>query len=285
MPEMPEVETVRRTLAPHLTGRRVRRVELLRPSQIRHPDPDTFVAALEGRRFAAPGRRGKYLLLHLDGGGMLVSHLRMSGRLFVVDPRVPRERHTHVVFHLDDGAELRYQDMRTFGGFHLVDADGRGLPPGLKGLGPEVLDAGWSADYLSACLGGGVDGDAHPRRPRRTAIKALLLDQTIVAGLGNIYVDETLFRAGVHPARPAGAVTPAEAAGIVAASRDVVSEAVAANGTTFSLYFDGEGRRGDYYSQLRVFGRRGEPCFCCGTPIVKARVAGRGTHFCPACQT
>lgn len=273
MPELPEVETVRRTLMPHLRGQRVERVDLRKPDHIRYPDPATFQAEVEGRTFAMElGRRGKYLL-PLEGGGTLVCHLRMSGRLFVASPEAPVEKHTHVIFHLSSGQQLRFQDQRTFGGFHLVYPDGRGMPKGLAELGPEPLEERWSADYLAAELAG-----------RRAPIKAVLLDQSTVAGLGNIYVDEALFRAGVHPARPAAELSRAEVERIAAEAAAVLEEAIRYRGTTFSLYFDGEARGGDYYRELRVFDRSGEPCYVCGSPIEKTRVAGRGTHVCTRCQ-
>ncbi|MCG0239875.1 MAG: bifunctional DNA-formamidopyrimidine glycosylase/DNA-(apurinic or apyrimidinic site) lyase [Firmicutes bacterium] len=273
MPELPEVETVRRTLAPRLLGRAIEEVEVFRPAQVRYPDPETFRRSLRGRRFAEPGRRGKYLLLHLEGGGVLICHLRMSGRLYLTPAGAPRAPHTHVVFHLDDGQELRYQDQRTFGGFHLPDPDGRGTPEGLLTLGPEPLDDAFTPAYLHSRLAG-----------RRAPVKAVLLDQSAVAGLGNIYADESLFRAGIRPDRPAGEVTPEEAEALWAAIRAVLAEAIAHRGTTFSLYLDGEGRAGDYYRLLRVFGRQGQPCPRCGAAVVKSRVAGRGTHWCPQCQ-
>lgn len=274
MPELPEVETIRRTLAPRLAGRAVVAVELLKPAQIRHPDPQTFRREMEGRRFAGPGRRGKYLLLHLEGGGTLCCHLRMSGRLYMAEAAHPRPRHTHVVFRLDDGHELRYEDQRTFGGFHLIGPDGTGAPPGLLTLGPEPFDPEWTPAYLAGRLAG-----------RRAPVKGVLLDQTAVAGLGNIYADELLFRAGVRPDRPAGDLSPAEIERLHAGARAVLEAAIARRGTTFSLYFDGEGTPGDFYSELRVFDRAGEPCYTCGTAIRKIRVAGRGTHYCPRCQT
>lgn len=273
MPELPEVETIRRTLAPWLTGRRVEGVEIRKPTQIRHPDPETFRAELTGRRFAAPGRRGKYLLLHLEGGGTLCCHLRMSGRLQVADPATARAPHTHVVFHLEGGRELRYQDPRTFGGFHLVYPDGRGAPAGLQSLGPEPFDPGWTPGYLAAQVQG-----------RRAPVKAVLLDQRVVAGLGNIYADEVLFRARIRPDRPAGELRAEEIAAVHAGAREVLGAALARRGTTFSLYRDGEGVPGDFYAELRVFDRAGLPCYTCGAAIVKTRVAGRGTHVCPGCQ-
>ncbi|MEW8978132.1 MAG: bifunctional DNA-formamidopyrimidine glycosylase/DNA-(apurinic or apyrimidinic site) lyase [Symbiobacterium sp.] len=272
MPELPEVETVRRTLYPHVVGREIRRVEILTPRQIYYPDPDTFKAELEGARFTDIERRGKYLLFRL-GPALLVAHLRMSGHLYISAPERPREKHLHVVFHLDDGSELRYADQRKFGGFHLVGPDGRGLPPGLMHLGPEPLSDEFTVERLAAALSG-----------RRTPVKAALLNQELVAGLGNIYADEALFCARIHPARPAGSLTAAEVERLHGCIRRVLERAVAKRGTTFSLYRDGEGNEGDMYDELQVFDRAGQPCPVCGTPIEKVTVAQRGTHFCPRCQ-
>ncbi len=272
MPELPEVETIRRTLAPRLVNRTVTAVKVFRPQQIRHPEPEVFQLALVGRRFQEPGRRGKYLLLHLDSGGSLCCHLRMSGRLYVAEPG-PLPKHTHVVFDLDNGHELRYEDQRTFGGFHLIGPDGCGMPAGLRELGPEPFDPDWTAAYLAGKLHG-----------RRAPVKAVLLDQSVVAGLGNIYVDELLFQAGIRADRLAGAVTPAEVERLHSGARAVLAAAIARRGTTFSLYFDGDGNPGDFYEELKVFDRTGQPCYTCGTEVRKTRVAGRGTHYCPRCQ-
>lgn len=272
MPELPEVETVRRTLCPRVVGRRIRRVEILTPRQIYHPDPATFAADLEGAVFDDIERRGKYLLFRL-GPRILVAHLRMSGHLYVCGPEAPRPRHLHVVFHLDDGGELRYADQRKFGGFHLLGPGGEGMPPGLANLGPEPLSPEFTPQVLAERLAG-----------RHTSIKAALLNQALVAGLGNIYADEALFCARIHPARDAGSLTPAEVERLHGCIRRVLLRAVERRGTTFSLYRDGEGNEGDMYDELQVFDRAGEPCPVCGTPIRKVAVAQRGTHFCPRCQ-
>lgn len=272
MPELPEVETVRRTLHPRVVGRRIRKVEILTPRQIYHPDPRTFAAELQGALFEDIDRRGKYLLFHL-GPLLLVAHLRMSGHLYVCGPDRPREKHLHVVFHLDDGQELRYADQRKFGGFHLLGPDRQGIPKGLANLGPEPLSAAFTPEVLAALLAG-----------RQTSVKAALLNQALVAGLGNIYADEALFCARIHPARPAGSLTPDEVARLHGCIRRVLLRAVERRGTTFSLYRDGEGNEGDMYDELQVFDRTGEPCPVCGTPIQKVAVAQRGTHFCPRCQ-
>lgn len=280
MPELPEVETVRRTLYDKVVGRTITEVELLTPRQIWHPDPATFRAEVEGARFVEIERRGKYLLFTLAAGGeggggtaTLVGHLRMSGRLYVCDPALPRDKHTHVVFRLDSGLELRYEDQRKFGGFHLLGPAGEGMPPGLITLGPEPLSEAFTSNGLSAALAG-----------KKSPIKAALLDQRVVAGLGNIYVDEALFGAGIHPERQAGSLTDAELERLHHEIRAVLEKAVAKRGTTFSLYFAGDGAPGDMYDELQVFDRTGEPCPRCATPLVKLAVAQRGTHVCPSCQ-
>lgn len=272
MPELPEVETVRRTLYDKLVGQPIERVEIRTPRQVYHPDPDTFRAELEGAAFTDIERRGKWLLFKL-GPLTLVAHLRMSGHLYVCDPERPVDKHTHVIFHLGNGTELRYEDQRKFGGFHLLGPKGEGMPPGLAALGPEPLSDAFTPEALAGALAG-----------RRTPVKAALLNQALVAGLGNIYVDESLFCAGVHPERPAESLTGDEVQRLHGCIRSVLERAVAKRGTTFSLYFDGTGQEGDMYDELRVFDRAGEPCPRCGTPIVKLAVAQRGTHVCPACQ-
>ncbi|WP_374711903.1 bifunctional DNA-formamidopyrimidine glycosylase/DNA-(apurinic or apyrimidinic site) lyase [Symbiobacterium terraclitae] len=272
MPELPEVETVRRTLYPRVVGRRIERVEVLTRRQIYYPDADTFVAELEGATFTDIGRRGKYLLFSL-GPALLVAHLRMSGHLYVTEPGRSRTKHLHVVFHLDDGMELRYDDQRKFGGFHLLGPDRQGMPPGLANLGPEPLSDEFTPEALAAALAG-----------RRTPVKAALLNQALVAGLGNIYADEALFCARIHPARQAASLAPDEVVRLHGCIRRVLTAAVEKRGTTFSLYRDGEGNEGDMYDELQVFDRTGQPCPICATPIVKVVVAQRGTHFCPRCQ-
>jgi formamidopyrimidine-DNA glycosylase len=294
MPELPEVETVRRTLYGKVVGRRIERVELITPRQVWHPDPDTFRAELEELFFTGIERRGKWLIFLLgpspegigatDGGvatpagssapaTRLVAHLRMSGHLFICDPDRPADKHTHVIFHLDDGRQLRYEDQRKFGGFHLLGPRGEGMPPGLAQSGPEPLEGEFTGDYLAGALA-----------TRRTSVKAALLDQSVAAGLGNIYVDEALHGARIHPERQAASLSREEVERLHGAIRLVLTRAIERRGTTFSLYFDGDGAAGDFYDDLAVFDRTGEPCRRCGTAILKLAVAGRGTHLCPVCQ-
>lgn len=273
MPELPEVETVRRTLLEGgLVGRRILRVSVLHPDAVRHPGPASFASDLEGQAITGIGRRGKYLLLEL-ADGLLVAHLRMTGRLWLSEPDAVALSHTHVVLDLDDGRQLRFRDVRRFGGFHLVSRlDDPSAPRGLRELGPEPQDLSEQA-LAEACL-------RHPR----LAVKGLLLDQRVVAGLGNIYVDEGLHRARVHPLRTCDSLSPKELSAIARALREVLAQALANRGTTFLDFRDGAGEPGAFQEFLRVYRREGLPCRSCGAPIAKSRVAGRGTHFCPQCQ-
>lgn len=271
MPELPEVETIRRTLARHLLGQEVRAVLLLTPAVWRGGDPDAMV----GRRITVLDRRGKHLLISLDGqpGLVLHVHLGMTGRLIFVPPGGPLpDRHVHAQFSFDHG-KLYYQDTRRFGYLELLPGGALEGHPRLC-LGPEPLDEEFTAGMLQGMLAG-----------RRAPVKAVLLDQHILAGIGNIYADEALHRAGVHPLRPAGDLSRREVEALRDALREVLEEAIAARGTTFSDYRDGEGQPGQFVWRLRVYGREGEPCPGCGTPVARERLGGRSTYFCPRCQT
>ncbi len=273
MPELPEVETVRRTLERRVVGHRVDRVELLSGRVVREMDPAAFVDGVEGRAIEGVERRGKYLLFRLSGGPAVVAHLRMTGRLVYMDAGEPVEKHTAAVFHLDRGADLRFIDLRKFGLLHLLPHGRMDEYASLAGLGVEPL----SDDFTPVHLGRAT------RRAKRP-IKALLLDQTIIAGIGNIYADEALFRAGIHPSTPASALGGEQVEALAAAVRAVLEEGVRFRGTTFRNYADGEGRAGEMRERLAVYGRGKENCLRCGTPLEKARIAGRGTTFCPRCQ-
>jgi formamidopyrimidine-DNA glycosylase len=282
MPELPEVETVRRTLEPHLCGRRVVGVDLLDPRVARYPtDAAAFAARLAGRRVVALGRRGKYLRLRLDASDSgadtasdeWIVHLRMAGRLYWQAPPARDERFLRARASLDDGSVLDYIDMRVLGGMYRPDADGTGTPGGLLALGPEALGSEFSPAVLARALS-----------RRGASVKAVLLDQRTVAGLGNIYVDEALHQAGLHPARRAGSLRRAEVARLHTAIQAVLREGIRAQGVSFSLYRDGEGRKGEMGERLLVYGRAGQPCYTCGATIARSRVAGRGTAHCPACQ-
>ena len=274
MPELPEVETVRRTLLEGgLAGRTIRGVQVLHPDAVRHPDQGAFVRELVGQEITDVARRGKYLLIGVARGRVLVAHLRMTGRLWLGPREAPALSHTHVAFDLDDGRQLRFRDVRRFGGFHLLQGpDDPAAPAGLRALGPEPWDLTARA-FAAACV-----------RHRELAVKGLLLDQQVIAGLGNIYADEALHRARVHPRRACGSLTPKERLRIVRAVRQVLDDALANRGTTFLDFRDGTGEPGAFQEFLRVYRREGLPCRSCGAPIAKTRVAGRGTHYCPQCQ-
>jgi formamidopyrimidine-DNA glycosylase len=270
VPELPEVETTRRDLEDRIRGRTIAAVcfgEGVSPA--RGLGPVELADALRGRRFEALARRGKYLIAHLDGGDALVLHRRMTGNLVLRSPGEAADAYTRAVIHLDDGAELRWTDLRRFGTWHLTADPEHAVP----NLGPEPLDAAWTPDGLAASLAG-----------RSAPVKAVLLDQRRIAGLGNIYADEALHRAGVHPEQAAGTLTPAEVARLHDAIRFVLARAIELQGSSSRDHVGGYGQRGAMQDEWHVYHRTGEPCLRCGTPIERTRVAGRGTHFCPHCQ-
>lgn len=274
MPELPEVETVVRGLRQAgLEGARMARVEVRWARTVAGASPAAFARTLQGRVIRRIARRAKYIVCHLDGGGELLIHLRMTGRLRIEPPDTPALPHDRVVFVLDDKRQVHFHDTRTFGRFRLVDD----AAAHLAALGPEPLDAAFTADALRQRLAG-----------RRTPLKPLLLDQRRVAGLGNIYVDEALWAARLNPRRRADTLKPAEIKRLHAAIRDVLARAIAANGTTLgggkTNFYSVAGRRGEHAGNLKVFRRTGEPCPRCGRRIVRQVVAQRGTHICPRCQ-
>ncbi len=278
MPELPEVETVRRGLAEHVVGRRVERVAVGRPRVVRRTSPEALVDGLSGCTVLAAGRRGKYLLLPLDSGEQLMIHLRMSGQLLLTVAGTPRPRHTHVTMTLDDGNELLFVDPRTFGEVVVFDpADVATALPEVARLGIDpVADAFGRAELASIV-----------RRSPRRALKPLLLDQHVIAGIGNIYADEILHAARLRPDRPAGSLRPAAIARLHGAVAAVLDAAVAARGSSLgdAQYVDLMGGAGSYQHRHRVYGRAGERCPTCGRGRIRRVVAaGRGTHFCPVCQ-
>jgi formamidopyrimidine-DNA glycosylase len=272
MPELPEVETVRRTLERALAGRRIVGVARIGwPRTIATPTPEQLCAALCDRQILGVDRRAKYLLIRLDHDEALVVHLRMTGRLLVVDAQEPLDDHTHVVLALDNGQELRFRDVRKFGRISLLDS--AALTALDEGLGVEPLEDGFSDAVLAQRL-----------ERRRGKLKPLLLDQRVIAGLGNIYVDEALWRSGLHPLRSAESLTPEEVARLYEAIRTVLASAVERRGTTLSDYRDALGAMGDNQHYLAVYGRAGQPCPRCGAAIERTVVGQRGTHLCPHCQ-
>jgi formamidopyrimidine-DNA glycosylase len=272
MPELPEVETVAADLRPQLVGGVFVAAHILWPRTLAEPDADLLSARIGGRKVIDIGRRGKYLLMRLDSGPTLIIHLRMTGQLAVVTEDNPllRGPHLRAVFDLADGRRLTFTDARKFGRIWLVDE----IEQVVGKLGPEPLGWTFTAETLSVQLSG-----------RRTAIKALLLDQSIVAGVGNIYADEALFLAGIHPLRPASSLTRDEVARLCDAIRAVLHESIEARGTLLRDYRTPYGQDGAFQNRLRVYQQTGQPCTRCGAPIERIRVTQRGTHFCPRCQS
>ncbi len=285
MPELPEVESLRRILARSAAGLTIVSAKVLEP-RLRRKVSHDFEAAIAGRRIEALARRAKYLILQLAGGDALLVHLGMSGSLthrpgraaaggpaFADHDESLDPAHDHVEFRLDDGSRIVYNDPRRFGLLKLVPAGALDLTVELRGLGPEPLSAAFSADYL-----------ALKARGRRVAIKNLLMDQRIVAGIGNIYAAEILFRAAVRPTRRSGRLSRAEIERIAAATPSILREAIGKRGTTFRSYRDSRGQPGGFSSRLRVYGREGEAFYTCSTPIRNVIVGQRASFFCPQCQ-
>jgi len=283
MPELPEVEVVRRGLEQWVAGRTVATVEVHHPRAVRRhlEGAEHFVAALTGRTLRAAHRRGKYLWLPIaepDGAPSdraLVAHLGMSGQLLVEKPSQPDETHLRARFTFTDGGrELRFVDQRTFGGLAVEDAPGDEIPGRLAHIAIDPLDERFDVDAFSAAL-----------RRRRTEVKRALLDQTLIGGVGNISADEALWRARLHGARPTDKLTRAQVADLLDGVRDVLSEALAQGGTSFdSLYVDVNGQSGYFSRFLAVYGQADRPCPRCGTPIHRESFMNRSSYSCRQCQ-
>ncbi len=276
MPELPEVEVVRRGLERGVAGRTFSAVSVGRGRAVRRhvAGASDFSARLLGRTVLAARRRGKHLWLPLDSGDALVGHLGMSGQLLVVPAEAPVQKHLHVrLAFADGGRELRFVDQRTFGGLHVV-SDGDPVPPALGHVARDPLDPDFDDGAFVAAL-----------RRRRTAVKRALLDQSLVSGIGNIYADETLWRARLHGDRPTEGVTRPAARALLAHARDVLGEAIAQGGTSFdALYVSTEGVGGLFERSLAAYGREGEPCPRCGAPIRREAFTNRSSFSCPRCQ-
>src|SRR5438067_2866110 len=278
MPELPEVETIASELNVRLAGRAIAGTEVLWPPTVGHPSPEEFVAAAAGARIESVGRRAKYILIRLAGGGQIAIHLRMTGRLTIEPAQAPRDPYTRLVLRLDGGDELRFADTRKFGRFYLVPP-GETLPlRSFAALGPEPLDEDFTPDRFAARVA------AQGTRAAGRNVKAALLDQRLVAGLGNIYADEALFRARIHPRRTLASLSAGEVGALHDAVVSVLRQALGRGGTSFSDYRTTWGRLGGFQEELSVFRKAGAPCPVCGTPIERNVVAGRGTYLCPQCQ-
>ncbi len=271
MPELPEVETVARGLRAPLVGKRIKAMWHDWERALHSPGAAEFAARISGQKIRAVNRRGKYILIALDAGDTLLIHLKMSGRLYVAPAAEEHEadRWVHVRFDLDSGEQLRFSDLRKFGRVYLSN-DVAAL---LAHLGPEPL----SADFTLARFQSGMRG-------RSRAIKSLLLQQEFVAGIGNIYADEALFRAGINPAARANGLSEEDCALLHRAIRDALRAGIAHEGASIGWYRKPDGKRGNSQNYFYVYGREGLPCRHCGSAINKIRLAQRGTHFCPQCQ-
>jgi formamidopyrimidine-DNA glycosylase len=272
VPELPEVETIRARLEPALTGRTLERVLINDPRLTRPEPPEAVAAELEGERVRAVGRRGKYLILEFESGRHLLIHLRMTGNVQHPAPGAD-DPYRRAVVKLDDGSDVAYRDVRRFGTWELLEPGELDDFFAARRLGGEPLDRRFTTRALAAALAN-----------RRAPVKAALLDQRAAAGVGNIYADEALWRARIHPLRPAGSLAPEEIAALRKAVREALRMGIARQGATLRDYRGPDGARGRMQDRFRVYGRAGEPCFRCGTPIEKIRAGGRGTWYCPTCQ-
>ena len=293
MPELPEVETVRRGLAPVMEGRRIARLTQRRPN-LRYPLPERFAERLSGRRVMRLTRRAKYLLIHLDGGEVLLVHLGMSGRFTIhqgdATPKMPGQfhydvpegapeagtgKHDHVVFDMEGGTRIVYCDHRRFGFMDLISEDGIEASKHLSAIGPEPLGNAFSSSVLEAAL-----------KTRKSPVKSVLLDQRTVAGLGNIYVCEALFRSGISPKREASSIGRERVERLTRAIRDVLGEAIEAGGSTLRDYAQADGELGYFQHRFQVYDREGDLCSkpLCGGRVKRIAQAGRSTFYCPKCQ-
>lgn len=279
MPEMPEVEQVRKTLAPHIEGKTITSVEVYLDRLIKHPTPEAFVKGLVGKTIAKVGRKGKYLVLHMAQDGeasaveqRLIVHLRMTGALIAQSSEQPAPKYAKIKFEITDGVTMWFTDIRTFGTLYLVTNNDAYIE-GYETLGPEPLSEEFTVEYLEPLA-------AKSRKP----VKTFILDQKVIAGLGNIYADECLALSGILPMRLANTLSHEEVVALQAAINAVIAQGIKNRGTTFRDYKDGEGNKGDNQNHLLVYGRKGEPCKKCGAALLGTKIGGRGTVYCEHCQ-
>ena len=273
MPELPEVETVRKTLKQLVLHKEIANITVYWPKIIKNPvEVEQFIDALKGETIVDVGRRGKFLIIYTDQFA-LVSHLRMEGKYGLYPKEEEFDKHTHVIFHFTDDTELRYRDVRKFGTMHLYKKGEEFIQPPLLELGPEPFSEEFTKEYLAGKL-----------KKTNRRIKTALLDQKLFVGLGNIYVDEALFRSGIHPERIASTLNEEEISVLHDEIVATLSEAVTKGGSTIRSYVNSQGQIGMFQLDLYAYGRKGEACKKCGTPLEKTTVGGRGTHYCPNCQ-
>ena len=273
MPELPEVETYRRQFNKSVKGRKVVDVELLFEGVVRHPSPRAFVRRVKGKTLGEAERRGKFLIIPFDSGDILVLHFGMTGVLHYLDPDEERSPHTRAVLKLDDGRELRFIDIRKLGALYLVKGRDFSKIPELANLGVEPLSREFTLKRFTEAIGG-----------RRQQLKQFLMRQDVIAGIGNIYANEILWEAGLHPLKSTADLSPEEIQRLYKAIRKILKEGVQLRGCSIEEFLDLYGRPGRYEERLKAYQREGEPCPRCGTKIVRITVGGRGTFYCPKCQ-
>lgn len=268
MPELPEVETIKNELTPHLIGRRLTDITLLWKGVVRQPAAEEFCSRLISQKISGLSRRGKYLIAHLSGGDSLIIHLKMSGSLLLSRDSLPPE-YTRAILHLDSGARIFFRDPRKFGAMWLTRDEKAAIPE----LGPEPLEANFTPEVFAKRL-----------KNRTAPVKALLCDQSVIAGIGNMYADEALFAARIHPLRLGGSLSPSEIKRLHEAIRQVLRAGIANKGASVVNYYRPSGKMGTAHFEFKVAHGRGKFCPRCGTPIQRITVRNRGTYFCPACQ-
>lgn len=273
MPELPEVETIKRVIEPQIQGRMITKVAVRRPEVAAYPEADEFCRRLTGQTVSHMARQGKFLIIHLENKERIVLHLRMTGGLLLAPAQCPEEKYTHVVFSMDNGTELRFSDMRRFGRFWLLREEETDTCTGMDKLGLDPLAPACNAEYLSSHLS-----------KRRKAIKECLLEQTIIAGIGNIYSDEILFTAEIYPARPANSLKQTEWERLAEAIPERISYFIEKNAITAEEYLETKGR--DYRNTpfLQVYGHGGSPCPKCRETLCRMVIGGRSSVYCPVCQ-
>lgn len=273
MPELPEVETIKRVIEPQIQGSMITKVAVRRPEVAAYPEADEFCRRLTGQTVSHMSRQGKFLIIHLENKERIVLHLRMTGGLLLAPAQCPEEKYTHVVFSLDNGTELRFSDMRRFGRFWLLREEETDTCTGMDKLGLDPLAPACNAEYLSSHLS-----------KRRKAIKECLLEQTIIAGIGNIYSDEILFTAGIYPARPANNLKQTEWERLAEAIPERIAYFIEKNAITAEEYLETKGR--DYRNTpfLQVYGHGGSPCPKCRETLCRMVIGGRSSVYCPVCQ-
>lgn len=273
MPELPEVEAIRRAIEPKIQRLTVEKILVNRPEVIAHPYADEFCSRLTGQTFAGMKRRGKFLIFLFESGARAIVHLRMTGCLLLTPADFPEEKHTHLLFRLSSGEELRFSDTRRFGRFWLLQREEVDLYSGIEKLGKEPFDPAFSAEYLSDQLG-----------KRKKAIKECLMEQSVIAGIGNIYSDEILYRARLSPARPANGLTAEEWERLAATIPECLAYFIGKNLVTAEELMKAKGRDYPNAPFLQVYGHDGEPCSNCGSTLCRAVIGGRGSVYCPQCQ-